>query len=97
VHAGEWHDVTNLQLWSNAYTAPQIRIALPNQTVKNPSACPGDANTIDSYMVNETLPVDVKQRIYSTLLAAKMAKISIRLRIEGCYGGRPAITNVVLL
>lgn len=69
--AGVWHDVTNFQLWSNAYTAPQIRIGLSSSVeIKNPSACPGDSNTIDSYMVNDTLPTDVKQRIYSTLLAA---------------------------
>ncbi|MCE3251595.1 MAG: hypothetical protein K0Q67_605 [Cellvibrio sp.] len=86
--------ISNFQLWSNTYNAPEIRVILTGDTYYNPSNCP---NT-DSYMVTTAMSEKVQDRIYSALLSAVMAKKSVILRIEnnGCQSGRPAIMNVII-
>jgi len=89
--AGEWVDLTDFYLWSNTYLLDIIRVQVGG-TVQNPSGC----SDSDSYMVLTTLSEEAKQRIYSTLLAAKLAGRPVRLRIDGCESNKPAIISVVL-
>ena len=86
--------VSDFQLWSNTYNAPQIRLIVKGDTYYNPSNC----SNLDSYMVSAALSSEVQGRIYSMLLSAVIAKKSVVLRIEnnGCENTRPAIVNAVL-
>jgi hypothetical protein len=90
--AGVWVDISDIKLWSNTYTADTIRVET-SEARMNPSNC----SDPDSYMVLSTLSEPTQQRIYSSLLAAKMSNKIIRLRIDGCQSERPAIINVVLV
>lgn len=89
--AGVWVDISDYYLWSNTYQNDTIRIEVASG-YQNPSGC----SDPDSYMVLTTLPEPSKQRIYSTLLAAKMAGRGVRLRVDGCETGRPSVQNVIL-
>lgn len=89
--AGVWVDISDFHLWSNTYEYDIIRVEVVSG-YQNPSSC----SQPDSYMVLTTLSESSKQRIYSTLLAAKMANRGVRLRVDGCQGDRPAIQNVIL-
>lgn len=86
-----WVTVTDYQLWSNFYLGSVIRVEVSG-TVENPAGC----SNPDSYMVLATLPEAVKQRMYSTLLAATLAGRSVRMRVHGCETDRPAVISVVL-
>jgi len=90
-HAAGTVYVTNFSVWSNTYNDPTIRVTT-GETRFNPESCTDP----DSYMVDDTLPDLVKNRIFSTLMAAKMAGKKIRLWISGCYANRPAIKTVIL-
>lgn len=89
--ASAWVTVANYQLWSNFYLGNIIRVEVGG-TVENPAGC----SNPDSYMVLTTLPDEVRQRMYSTLLAATLAGRSVRLRVHGCETDRPAVISVVL-
>jgi hypothetical protein len=86
--------ISNFQLWSNTYNAPQIRVIISGDTYYNPSNC----SNVDSYMVTTALGDKVQDRIYAALLSATLTKKSVVLRIEnnGCESGRPSIMNVVI-
>ena len=88
---GVWVDLTSFELWSNSYTDSQIRILVADTPV-NPSGCADP----DGYMVLSTLPQAVQQRIYSSLLTAKIADRPITLRVDGCEDTRPAVLHVIL-
>jgi hypothetical protein len=88
---GMWVDISDFHLWSNTYENDIIRIQVPSG-YQNPSSC----SEPDSYMVLTTLSEYSKQRIYSTLLAAKMANRPVRLWVDGCLNDRPTVQNVIL-
>lgn len=90
--AGDWHETDSFYLWSNTYQAEIIRVEVPSGII-NPSAC----SDPDSYMVLSSIAESAQQRIYSTLLAAKMAGKKIQLRIDGCESNKPALINVRLV
>ena len=78
-------------LWSNTYETDTIRVyKKDNQPVVNPNSC-GDP---DSYMVASRLSEDARERIYSSLLAAKMANRTVKIWVSGCERERPAILHV---
>lgn len=87
-----WVTASSFKLWSNTYGADTIRIEALDYY--NPAGC-GDA---DSYMVSASLSGEARQRIYATLLAAKLATKPVRLRLDTstCQDGRPKIINVML-
>ncbi|MGH8602100.1 MAG: hypothetical protein ACREXR_04785 [Gammaproteobacteria bacterium] len=87
-----WVTVSSFRLWSNTYGADTIRIEAADYY--NPAACSDG----DSYMVSSILSGEARQRIYATMLAAKMATKPVRLRLDTstCQDGRPRIVNVML-
>ena len=89
--AGVWVDVSDYRLWSNFYLGNVIRLETSG-TIQNPAGC----SNPDSYMVLTTLTEEVRQRIYSTLLAATLAGRTVRLRVDGCETDRPAVISAVL-
>ncbi len=90
-----WVTVNNMQLWSNTYLDPQIRVVLTGDTYYNPAV---SCASVDSYMVSTALTEKQQDRIYSTMLSAVMAKKSIMLRLDtnNCENGRPRIINVAI-
>lgn len=89
--AGKWVDLTDFYLWSNTYLLDVIRVEVGG-AIQNPGGC----SDPDSCMVLTTLSEEAKQRIYSTLLAAKLAGRPVRLRVDGCESDKPTIISVVL-
>ena len=85
--AGEWVDLTGFYLWSNTYLLDVIRVEVGG-VIQNPGGC----SDPDSYMVLTTLSAEAKQRIYSTLLAAKLAGRPVRLRVDGCESNKPPLS-----
>ncbi|UTW44511.1 hypothetical protein KFE80_08895 [bacterium SCSIO 12696] len=81
----------NFQLWSTTYGNDVIRV-LPVGATVIADGCTDP----DSYMVKTSLPEAVKARIYSTLLAAKMAGKTVKITTSACEDNRPAINNVIL-
>ncbi len=90
-----WVTAKDYQLWSNTYTDEHIRV-VPSDGMYNPAG--EQCSDLDSYMVDTSLPEPVKQRIYSTLLSAVMAKRSVKLRLDSssCENLRPKIITVVI-
>lgn len=89
-----WVTAKSYQLWTNTYGSKEIRV-VPNDGVYNPQGC----SDPDSYMVSTAHADSVQQRIYSSLLAAKLAGQSVRLNIDSsaCQGSKPRILTVVIL
>ncbi|MBQ4831574.1 hypothetical protein J8L84_20050 [Alteromonas sp. MMG017] len=86
-------EISTFQLWSTTRGLNIIRVIPTNSgSLSNPGNC----TTLDSYMVRRSLTEEEKSRMYSTLLAAKMAGISVSLEIMGCEENRPAIRDVIL-
>lgn len=87
-------DVADYQLWSTTNGTDIIRLIPTGVAVNNAQApsCP-DA---DSYMVKSTLSASSIDRIYSSLLAAKMSSKPVTITISGCETSRPAIVNVIM-
>jgi hypothetical protein len=83
-------------LWTNTYGDNTIRIMLKTVDYYNPSACP--AGNVDSYMVSTGIPAEARQRIYSTLLAAKLAGKPVKLFLDtnSCEQGKPKILHVTI-
>jgi hypothetical protein len=83
------------KLWTNAGSGNVIRISLRVPDYYNASQ---NCNDVDSYMVASTLPADVRQRIYTTLLSAKLAGKPVRLYIDtnNCEDNRPRVVNVTI-
>jgi hypothetical protein len=83
-------------LWSNTYAGDTIRIVVTSLDYYNPagSAC----TNVDSYMVSSAISAEARQRIYSTLLAAKMAGKPVKLSLDTnyCEQARPRVLNVTL-
>lgn len=88
-----WVEISEFALWSNIYEQRQIRVETKAQR-HNPAQC----SDPDSYMVDESLPAEVKERIYSTLLSAYHANAPIKLFVNtnACERSRPEILNVLL-
>lgn len=86
-------DLNDFELWSTTAGSDLIRVFPKGVPVNNSATC-GDA---DSYMVKTTLAPAAINRMYSTLLAAKMSAKPVRLMISGCETNRPAIVSVELL
>ncbi len=83
-------------LWSNTYQDNTIRIVLPAGDYYNPAGAV--CNNVDSYMVSSSITAEARQRIYSTLLAAKLASKPVKLRLDTnvCEQGRPRVLNVTI-
>lgn len=83
-------------LWSGTYTDPTIRIILTVSDYYNPATCGNN----DSYMVSTTISAESRQRLYSTLLAAKLAGKPVKLVLETannvCEQGRPKVVSVIV-
>jgi hypothetical protein len=87
---------TSYKLWTNVGSSSVIRISvIAPETIYNAS---GTCTDPDSYMVSSTLPADARQRIYSTLLSAKLAGRPVRLYIDSniCEDNRPRVNNVTI-
>jgi hypothetical protein len=86
-------------LWSNTYEDNIIRIMLRVPDYYHPyintTSCPNSI-TADSYMVSTAIPADARQRIFTTLLSAKLAGKPVRLFIDGCQGGLPRVQMVAV-
>lgn len=89
-----WVTISTFNLWSNTYNSDTIRIEATDYYNPAGAVC----NNVDSYMVSSTISAEARQRIYSTLLAAKMANKSARLSLDTstCQEGRPKVLNVML-
>jgi hypothetical protein len=89
-----WVTISTFNLWSNTYSTDTIRIEAADYYNPAGAAC----NNVDSYMVSSTISSEARQRIYSTLLAAKLANKSVRLSLDTstCQEGRPKILYVML-
>lgn len=81
------------KLWSNTYGTNVIRV-FPSDGYYNPASC---AN-VDSYFVSTEISLESQQRIYSTLLAAKLASkpVVLRLDTDYCEDNRPRILHVII-
>jgi len=87
-------------LWSNTYSNNTVRIVVASGDYYNPSSC----SNLDSYMVSSSISAEARQRIYSTLLAAKLAGKAVKLNVDngGCEGDgpthqdRPRVLNVMI-
>lgn len=88
-----WADLSSFKLWTTTNGADLIRVFPIGTSVINDNNTCADP---DSYMVSTNLTPEAIARIYSTLLAAKMADKPVLLYIAGCENDRPAIKNVVL-
>ncbi len=94
---------TSYKLWTNAPgagNAIRISVIAPETIYNAPSA---GGTTIgctdpDSYMVSSALPAEARQRIYSTLLSAKLAGRPVRLYVDSnnCESNRPMVMNVTI-
>lgn len=89
-----WVTLSSYRLWSNTYTSEIIRVETADYYHPAGGAC----NNIDSYMVSAALSAEARQRIYATMLAAKLSARPIRARVDTttCQDGRPKILNVML-
>ena len=89
-----WVTLSTFTLWSNTYEADTIRVSAPDYYNPAGAVC----NNPDSYMVSSTISEQARQRIYSTLLAAKMANkpVNVSLATNTCQEGRPKIINVTI-
>lgn len=99
-HDGDGGQVTltadSYKLWSNTPGSNNvIRISMRADSVYNPSQ---NCTDLDSYMVSSVIPEVARQRIYSTLLAAKLAGRPVRLYIDtnACEDKRPRVNNVTI-
>jgi hypothetical protein len=83
------------KLWTNAGAGNVIRISLKVADYYNPAE---HCNDVDSYMVAAALGAEVRQRIYSTLLSAKLAGKPVRLYLDtnACEEQRPRVVNVTI-
>ena len=87
---------SSYKLWTNTPGAGNaIRISLLVADYYNAS---GNCTDVDSYMVSSALPAEARQRIYSTLLSAKLAGKPVRLYIDSnnCESQRPMVMNVTI-
>lgn len=95
--ADGWHyNVVDYALWPSVYGDGRIRVV--PATELDPDAC--DQPNDNGYFVQESLPNAVRDRILSTLMAAKLSGVPIDIHLDGCTGGgqagSPVITAVVL-
>lgn len=81
-------------LWPGTYGKDKIRVQLVDDAglAIDPGGCATDGAF--SYYVQSTLSQNVINRIYSLLLATKMAKQSLRIYVAGCEDGFPAIQSL---
>lgn len=84
--------VSNYQLWATTNGNDIVRVIPTAISVANGEAC----SDPDSYMVKSTLSAGQINRIYSTLLAAKISGKPVRLVTSGCMTNRPAIVDALL-
>lgn len=106
-----WVVVSDFALWSNTYNSDTIRISTPGG-VSNPDNCAeSDSYMVSPIFTLEEAPdpqsstadleatiqkQHVLNRIYSTLLAAKMSGKPEKLYLDDCYRNRPAVRNVII-
>jgi len=83
--------LTEYELWSNTYNDSQIRI-LDLDGVSNPESCTDP----DSYFIDPATSDVLENRIYSTLLAAKIGNQEVTVVLNSCWSNRPRIINVIL-
>jgi hypothetical protein len=92
-------DLNDFQLWSTTAGSDLIRVipkGVPVMTPQINSLAP-TCTDYDSYMVKTTLTPAAINRMYSTLLAAKMSAKPVTIVLSGCETNRPAIVSVELL
>ena len=86
---------TDYLLWPGVYSSDKIRVQLVGDAISNfrdPSVCASENQT--SYFLHPSLPVEVVNRMYDTLLSTKLANKSLRIYITGCDEGRPTIQAI---
>lgn len=93
VFASGNHYITfsNFDLWSNTYLDPTIRI-----DDKDGEQNPGDCTDPDTYFVATSISQEAQNRIYSTLLAAKLSSKPVTAILNDCLSNRPRIISVIL-
>lgn len=84
-------------LWSNTHSNDTIRIVVTPADYYNPAGA--ICCDVDSYMVASNISAEARQRIYSTILAAKLAGKAVKLYVDsdGCEQGRPRVLNVTIV
>ena len=89
-----WVTAKDYTLWSSTNGTDVIRLQVKDG-VYNPA---GHCTDPDSYMVGRSLTKEAQQRIYSTLLSAKIAGHPVRLQLDtnNCEWSRPKILNVTI-
>ena len=85
-------ELVEYQLWSTTNGANTIRV-IPTGALVDAQGC----SDPDSYMVKTTLEEAAINRIYSSLLTAKMSDKPVKIYIQGCEVNRSAIVNVILI
>lgn len=89
--ANTYVDINSFKLWTSTFDADVVRVRT-SEPISNPENCIDP----DSDVVGTQLSEKVKDRIYSTLLAANMAKKTIRVVSNGCEDNRPKINTVII-
>ena len=89
--ANNFYFMDNFELWSNTYETDVIRV-VDLGGIQNPESC-GDP---DSYYVSTALSSESQNRIYSTLMAAKISGKTIEIVLNGCEGNKPRLVSVLL-
>lgn len=87
-------DLADYQLWSTTNGTDVIRVVPIGASVNNTQT--PTCSDADSYMVKSTLSAASINRIYSTMLAAKMASKPITIVVSGCELNRPAIVSAII-
>jgi hypothetical protein len=85
-------DIINFELWSTTNGLDVIRV-VPTSAAVVGIGC----SDPDSYLVKTTMSDKSVNRIYATLLTAKISSRQVRLFVSGCELNRPAIVNVIML
>ncbi len=90
VYAGSWITLKSedYYLWPAVYSTDNVRLQLIDQSkLIDPSGCKSSAS--DSYFLQANLNTEIKNKIYSLILATKMAKQDIQIWVHGCEGDNP--------
>ena len=93
---GDWAELKpdDYLLWPGTYGKDKVRVQLVGDAglAIDPGNCAADGTY--SYYVQSTLSQNVINRMYSLLLATKMAKQSLRIYVAGCEDGFPVIQSL---
>ncbi|MBA6302364.1 hypothetical protein [Colwellia sp. MB02u-14] len=95
VFAGSWVTLKSedYYLWPAVYSTDNVRLQLIDKSkLSDPSGCKSVAS--DSYFLQASLQTEIKNKIYSLILATKMAKQEIQMWVHGCEGDNPMVQAV---